>query len=133
METIFFTKVKEEGSRTFYKCSLPILKCKDGEDAEQALQSSYNRLKDECKHLHVKQIEHVSVSTAHTHPEKLLFMAFKNGDNYCHNTHAWLAGDWQPMDGSGVLVPDEDLLREAAKISGYEYGGINEADSEERG
>jgi hypothetical protein len=137
MQTISYKLVKEEnqghGRKRYFECSLPIKRgCATGyfipiqETAEEILENARNGLKPERRRLIPDEIKLICVSDAHTHAEKLIFFAFKDGEEYIFVARAsQLAGrNTFMIDGFNQEVEDEeDLLKQLAEANDYKYGG----------
>ena len=127
-EKLIFTKVHETLRQRFYKLSIPVTKAPNPHydwDKERAYNLS--RLKEEYKHLNPSAIEYVCVSDAHTHIERLLFVAVPM--NKEKTDFSSLCG--KQLDGRHTFMihggnsrdvhPDEVYLRRLSKANGYEF------------
>lgn len=128
-ETITAEKVFENKYQRFYKLFLPI---KDGVHytIKEVLDELRPRLKEEFKQLVPEGKDTwdlLCVSDAHTHTERLVFLAAKIEDRvgrfgslHIHGKHTMLihGGDCD------AIHPDEVYLRNLAVKNGYKWGGL---------
>lgn len=127
METLFFKKVAERTNQRFYHLSIPVTNVPNKQfNFEDERQNFNSRLNKEYKYLTPSKIEFVCVSDAHTHVERLVFVAVQTKDSEFYN----LCG--LQIDGRHTMMieggdqrhvhPDEVYLRRIASANGYKFG-----------
>jgi len=125
-ETIIFKKVYENQYQRFYSLSRPVTKApRHGYDWEKEKEYNIKRLKEQYKRFHTESIEYVAVSDAHTHIERLLFVAMPINDD--KTQFSCLSGGH--LDGkhtfmihggnSRAVHPDKVYLRRLASANGF--------------
>ena len=124
-ETLEFKKVYEKNGQRFYSLSKAVTKAPNPNyDWEEQKKEIKKRLKDDFKHLAPEQIEYVAVSDAHTHIERLLFVAMQTDNGYgclslmqLDGVHTFLSHGGNELD----VHPDEVYLRRLASANNYNY------------
>ena len=125
MESLSATLVHENSRQRFYKLSKPLTKAPNQKyDFETEKEYNVGRLKDQYKKYHTNAIEYVCISDAHTHIERLMFLAIPlNEDNTEFGCMAGLQMDGRHtfMTEGGdqrTVHPDQVYLRRLAKANG---------------
>ena len=132
--SLSFKKVGDNGRQRFYKLSIPVEKVPNPRfDWEKEKEYNIGRLKEQFKHFHTEKIEYVAVSDAHTHVERLLFVAIPLNEE--KTEFGCLAG--LQLDGKHTMMihggdsrhchSDEVYLRRLAKVNGYGFSWEQES------
>jgi hypothetical protein len=128
MKKLSFKKVGDNGRQRFYQLSQPVTKvCYEGFDWEKEREYSVTRLKEQYKELLPDVIEYVAVSDAHTHVERLVFVAMplnKEKTNFSIASSLHIDGKHTMMIHGGSyrhVHPDEVYLRRLARVNGFTF------------
>ena len=135
-QTLEFTKVGENSNQRFYKLSIAVEKVPNPDfNWEKEKDNFHKRVKKEYKDLLTEKIQYVCVSDAHTHVERLLFLAIyapKEDEFYCV-TSIQLDGKHTMMIHGGSsrdVHPDEVYLRRLASANSFKMGKVYEQTDE---
>jgi len=129
METIKFELVQTDENQRFYRCNQPLLKSAitTKYTLKELLLRERDCLKEEHKHLIPDNIQGatiVCISDAHTHIERLVFVALQTNDKKYGRTTIQIDGKHTFMTKGGdsnSVYDDEVYLRHLSGISGYKY------------